>query len=456
MTPHPITWLLVAAAYATGPVSPPPGEADIEPIPRSYQDLNCNYRPNPTSQFTVPPAPVDPSYTGPVETPIDGTDPICADVLDDARPDLPLPITTDFYFDYERFGCLFPLEQAAIDPDEDGLSWGTTELLQNANANAPFLTVIFNCDNCPEDYNPGQEDEDGDEAGDACDNCLGLENIDQANSDDDAWGDACDNCPEVTDPEISPGVLDQTDSDGDGAGDRCDVCPNVVDPEQLDDDEDGVGNACDNCPLTPNSDQLDRDGDGIGDACDNCPLVGVSPDQTNSDADSFGDVCDNCAFITNPQQEDLDLDGVGDACDTCPEVVNPNQDDTDGDGVADACDICPLFANPAQRDADNDGVGDECDLCPDAPDPEQLDADNDGVGDVCDNCPLDPNPPAQAGRLQVDDEDQDGIGDPCDIDQLRGGGSFCGHTTQGGAEAWLMMLLAVGFRRRRQGSRHTA
>ena len=51
-------------------------------------------------------------------------------------------------------------------------------------------------DNCPNDYNPGQEDE----------------------GDEDGVGDACDNCPYVFNPN-------QEDSDGDGVGDACELCP---------------------------------------------------------------------------------------------------------------------------------------------------------------------------------------------------------------------------------------
>jgi bacillopeptidase F len=71
------------------------------------------------------------------------------------------------------------------------------------------------CDNCPDDYNPGQEDLDGD-----------------------GTGDLCDNCPE----EYNPG---QEDVDGDGVGDLCDNCPDVYNPEQEDSDNDGYGDACD-------------------------------------------------------------------------------------------------------------------------------------------------------------------------------------------------------------------
>jgi PKD repeat protein/putative intracellular protease/amidase len=99
------------------------------------------------------------------------------------------------------------LTPASLDRDEDG--------------------VPNSEDNCPNDYNPGQENSDGDD-----------------------FGDACDNCPEVTNP-------DQTDGDGDGLGDPCDSC--------FDTDGDGYGdpghqeNLCqeDNCPETHNPDQTE-------------------------------------------------------------------------------------------------------------------------------------------------------------------------------------------------------
>ena len=58
------------------------------------------------------------------------------------------------------------------------------------------------CDNCPNDYNPGQEDTDSDGVGDGCDNCKLIVNPDQEDADGDWIGDVCDGCPHL--PALLP------------------------------------------------------------------------------------------------------------------------------------------------------------------------------------------------------------------------------------------------------------
>jgi photosystem II stability/assembly factor-like uncharacterized protein len=85
---------------------------------------------------------------------------------------------------------------------------------------------------------PDSTDNDMDGIANACDNCPDIWNYGQADADGDLVGDTCDEC---------------TDSDGDGYGNpgfSANLCPD------------------DNCPYVYNPDQADSDGDGIGDACD--------------------------------------------------------------------------------------------------------------------------------------------------------------------------------------------
>jgi hypothetical protein len=114
---------------------------------------------------------------------------------------------------------------------------------------------------------------------------------------------------------------------------------------------------------------LDADGDGTEEATDNCPGYN-NPLQADFDGDAHGDVCDNCPAVTNTSQVDTDGDTLGNACD--PDDDNDGiLDDGDasgipGDhpctgGVTAACDDnCPLVANPAQADTNANGVGDAC------------------------------------------------------------------------------------------------
>ncbi len=200
-------------------------------------------------------------------------------------------------------------------------------------------------DNCPDHYNPLQEDADRDLIGDACDPDADA---------DEVFAD--DNCPLVRN-------RGQEDADGDGQGDACDS----------DDDDDGWPDAFDRCPLRHDPSNHDLDRDGTGDACD----LDIDGDD---EAALFRAplVVDTCPFVFDPARGDLDRDGLGDACDLLPStpcrITCAWQRDLDGDGVGDFFDVCPTVWDPDQLDRDGDGMGDTCDP----------DDDGDGSNDALD------------------------------------------------------------------------
>lgn len=243
------------------------------------------------------------------------------DLCDNCRR-TPNPDQTDLVDDY---GNPFPDgrgDACQRDMDEDG--------------------VLNDADNCPFDYNPGQE-----------------------NSDGDPFGDACDWCPYEYSLENTPVACGEPDGDGVPNGE--DNCPWTYNPGQEPFSEGGgrPGQACSYCLVSESPWGWDGDGDGWIDFtdCDNCPAV-PNADQRDSDGDLIGDACDNCPFVANFGQRDSDFDGIGDACAFCDFNGICGESENYFNCAADCPAVCGngLVESPAEScDDGNRTDGDGCD-----------------------------------------------------------------------------------------------
>jgi hypothetical protein len=133
-------------------------------------------------------------------------------------------VTYDVYFGTTTPPPLVSSDQSITTYDPGTMIFDTTYYWQiaawdnhDASTAGPIWSFITD-DNCPDVYNPNQDDHDGDDVGDSCDTCT--------DTDGDGYGNpgfpenicVLDNCPTVFNPN-------QEDADSDGIGDSCDVCP---------------------------------------------------------------------------------------------------------------------------------------------------------------------------------------------------------------------------------------
>ena len=192
-------------------------------------------------------------------------------------------------------------------------------------------------DNCPNDFNPGQEDADEDGRGDACDTCA-LDLAPFNDLDEDCVPDDVDNC---SCPGVSVDLL--TD---------CDSSTNPMPP----------------CDTFANEDQANFDLDDLGDLCD--------PDDDNDGLDD----ADETALGTDPFDPDTDDDGLSDGEEVNVLGTDPLNPDSDGDGLTDGEEVDVFGTDPLDFDSDDDGLGDGLEVAT-ASDPLDADTDDDGVPD---------------------------------------------------------------------------
>ncbi|MEM7245621.1 MAG: choice-of-anchor Q domain-containing protein [Acidobacteriota bacterium] len=131
--------------------------------------------------------------------------------------------------------------------------------------------VTDDLDNCPDTFNPGQVDRDGDGLGDPCDPNGPLEMDCQDGGDEDGDGDVdcadadCASFAGCVETECDDGLDDEPD----GAIDCLDLdCVRDVACGDEDTDGDGIPNAQDNCAGVFNPHQEDVNGNGVGELCE--------------------------------------------------------------------------------------------------------------------------------------------------------------------------------------------
>jgi len=162
-----------------------------------------------------------------------------------------------------------------------------------------------------------------------------------ADTDGDGVPDEVDNCPQA----YNPGQ-ENTDSGpppygsggiGNGIG--------IVGDDVTIPNGDSFGDACDD----------DLDNDGIANASDADPGGDITYDDNNNGIPCFPPTIDPA---DDGPSWDANCNGELDGLEaSCPLTTNPNGDD-DGDGLKNTWEVCKWGTNPAAVDSDIDGIGD--------------------------------------------------------------------------------------------------
>ncbi len=229
------------------------------------------------------------------------------------------------------------------DADSDGYG-DPDSSIESCDQPEGYVADNTDCDDTNPDINPGATEIPGNGIDENCDGTDGV--IQPVDSDGDGIPDEVDNCPNTYNP-------DQEDLDGDGVGDACD--PDI--------DGDGILNAEDCDPFDPeittgDTWYADVDGDGYGDPnnsivscsqpigyvtdntdCDDTN-PNINPGATEIPGNGIDENCDGTDGSTPPV--DSDGDGIPDDEDNCPDTYNPDQSDANGDGIGDACEACSV------------------------------------------------------------------------------------------------------------------